>query len=363
MVDKKVLFSLIVLFSLFAIASLFVYMKPEITGFASFEPITDYTNEADCLANNYTWVNETELQCPTDLVNVTIGGNCANITYSNEADCLANNYTWVNETELQCPTDLVNVTIDGTCFGEVIEPADVCDSEHLDLCNETECNNLNYSWYGSVCNLEEQCISDCSGKECGDDGCGGSCGDCGSDYECEGGVCVEEEEDEENETDETEEIETTSESDSIFTGATVETKEEICSPDWNCTEWSGCINGTQDRTCEDVNNCGSEEGKPEILQSCVLPETCFDGMKNQDETGIDCGGVCEKRCSIFTIVGSVINIPVQTGKQFFAKNKIKSFIAVGILVLITGGLVTVRVLRKKKLLSKILPKKLLPEKN
>lgn len=27
------------------------------------------------------------------------------------------------------------------------------------------------------------------------------------------------------------------------------------------------------------------------------PQTCFDGKKNQDETGIDCGGVCTRACA------------------------------------------------------------------
>jgi hypothetical protein len=359
MVDKKLLFSLIVLFSLFVIASLFVYMKPEITGFAVIE---SYITEADCVGAGYTWENLTEENCTV----VTI---CINETIE---QCECSEYEIINETtnETECVNwsscineicdeeeDCTIVVTGGQCVG------DICDSEHLSLCNESECDNLNYYWYNGVCNSEEQCILDCSEKECGDDGCGGSCGDCNSGYECEDGDCVEEEANEENETDETEETETISESESFFTGATVETTEEICSPDWSCTEWSECINETQSRTCEDINSCGSEEGKPAILQSCVLPETCFDGIKNQNETGVDCGGVCEKKCSFFTIVGSVINIPVQTGKQFFAENKTRSFIIVGILVLITGGFVTIRVLKKKNLLVKILPKKFIPEKN
>jgi len=37
----------------------------------------------------------------------------------------------------------------------------------------------------------EDCIEDCTGKECGDDGCGGSCGDCNGTDVCDGtGQCV-----------------------------------------------------------------------------------------------------------------------------------------------------------------------------
>jgi hypothetical protein len=38
--------------------------------------------------------------------------------------------------------------------------------------------------------IDEVCISDCSGKACGDDGCGGSCGSCGEGFECDSGNCV-----------------------------------------------------------------------------------------------------------------------------------------------------------------------------
>src|SRR3989338_3900104 len=28
------------------------------------------------------------------------------------------------------------------------------------------------------------------------------------------------------------------------------------------------------------------------------PAGCFDGIQNQDEAGVDCGGVCEKQCEL-----------------------------------------------------------------
>ena len=39
----------------------------------------------------------------------------------------------------------------------------------------------------------ENCVPECSGKECGDDGCGGSCGQCANDQSCVEGMCKEEE--------------------------------------------------------------------------------------------------------------------------------------------------------------------------
>ena len=39
--------------------------------------------------------------------------------------------------------------------------------------------------------------------------------------------------------------------------------------DWNCSEWSGCNNERQTRTCKDYNNCGNSYGKPAEEQFCT----------------------------------------------------------------------------------------------
>jgi len=76
--------------------------------------------------------------------------------------------------------------------------------------------------------------------------------------------------------------------------------EVICTEDWNCTEWSGCVNETQTRVCTDLNDCGTEEDKPERSQSCeiVCVEnwncTEWSGCVNETQTRVctdlnDCG--------------------------------------------------------------------------
>ena len=40
------------------------------------------------------------------------------------------------------------------------------------------------------------------------------------------------------------------------------------SPNWQCTPWSFCFNGYQNRTCTDINNCNNLAGKPTESQSC-----------------------------------------------------------------------------------------------
>jgi len=237
-----------------------------------------------------------------------------------------------------------------------------CSLSHLELCNETTCDGLGY-WYDanddgtSTCN-EDECLTDghCdSGYECNsgtcveecepstcselsydcgsvDDGCGTTleCGNCQDGYDCNSGKCEKEE-------------------DKEIHSTTVISKNPVnkCVPEWTCTEWSKCLDGKQERTCTDTKNCDSEEGMPDISQSCVIKENCFDGMKNQDEQGIDCGGVCEKQCSVFTIVGGVINGPIESSKEFFLENKTRSFVLLTVFIILIGGIIALKVFWKQ----------------
>ena len=47
-----------------------------------------------------------------------------------------------------------------------------------------------------------------------------------------------------------------------------------CSPNWNCTNWSECVNDKQTRSCVDENNCGVESGKPIVEKICGESISC-----------------------------------------------------------------------------------------
>ncbi len=75
-----------------------------------------------------------------------------------------------------------------------------------------------------------------------------------------------------------------------------------CVPNWQCSGWEPCLpEGKQSRSCVDVNRCGQIRNKPIEKQNCtyLLVATCLDGIQNQGETGVDCGGPCLP-CLIFT---------------------------------------------------------------
>ncbi|MBU1974949.1 MAG: hypothetical protein KKG59_00940 [Nanoarchaeota archaeon] len=68
---------------------------------------------------------------------------------------------------------------------------------------------------------------------------------------------------------------------------------EACEVNWICEEWGPCLPiGMQYRNCTDQNNCDTENDKPLEEQECIYVPTCFDGIMNGGETGVDCGGPC-----------------------------------------------------------------------
>jgi len=80
----------------------------------------------------------------------------------------------------------------------------------------------------------------------------------------------------------------------FYRNCTYEEEPPECIENWLCSDWSVCrIDEQQNRTCTDLNDCGTTRTIPPLQQECVYIPSCFDGVQNGDETGIDCGGSCE----------------------------------------------------------------------
>lgn len=86
--------------------------------------------------------------------------------------------------------------------------------------------------------------------------------------------------------------------------------EVVCIENWSCSNWTTCINGTQTRTCEDLNSCGTDElilthtcetEEAEILLSCseqggdecTPTQTCNAGLIEAYDTNFCCSENCE----------------------------------------------------------------------
>jgi PGF-pre-PGF domain-containing protein len=49
----------------------------------------------------------------------------------------------------------------------------------------------------------------------------------------------------------------------------IEVEVDPCQEDWECTSWSSCVSGQQTRDCEDLNECGTTEDKPDETKTCT----------------------------------------------------------------------------------------------
>jgi len=77
------------------------------------------------------------------------------------------------------------------------------------------------------------------------------------------------------------------------TSGTSSSSSSICRPEWQCKDWSACLpNSTRYRDCVDLHGCDIDNLLQTFWESCEYVPTCFDGVQNQGETGVDCGGPC-----------------------------------------------------------------------
>ena len=172
------------------------------------------------------------------------------------------------------------------CGNGILDPGEECEEDSDCQCPSSECMLNDYYEFpdyglcldGCVCNVstdegspceptifynDERCVECISNEDC-DDGNENTIDEC-VDYSCvhtpvspptpSGGGYV-------------------GGSFLILTGPIeeAEEKEEACTENWNCTDWSECINGTQARTCTDLNECGTEFDRPLEIQICLVGE-------------------------------------------------------------------------------------------
>lgn len=80
----------------------------------------------------------------------------------------------------------------------------------------------------------------------------------------------------------------------------------VCGEYWICSDWGACVDYKEARLCKDVNECGTEATKPVEEQACGTP--CEDGIQNQGEEGIDCGGPCEPCLAGEKLTGQTVSV-------------------------------------------------------
>lgn len=69
----------------------------------------------------------------------------------------------------------------------------------------------------------------------------------------------------------------------------------ICRENWDCDNWSACVNSQQTKTCTDKNHCGTMNSKPLTEQACAAAEpVANEQCKNLGSSCIEseCCGSC-----------------------------------------------------------------------
>jgi len=79
-----------------------------------------------------------------------------------------------------------------------------------------------------------------------------------------------------------------------------------CTPNWQCTGFDACINGTQAQICTDSNNCNTTIEKPFLNQSCTSAPFPFTNSSNGYSISTDWSGYAIVGTNYTAITGSWI---------------------------------------------------------
>jgi signal peptidase len=83
-----------------------------------------------------------------------------------------------------------------------------------------------------------------------------------------------------------------------------------CTENWNCTEWFECINGTQNRTCIDLNNCNTTFNKPIEIRECNTTQNCTEDWSCTEWS--ECiNGTQTRNCTDLNDCNTTLNKPLE----------------------------------------------------
>jgi len=78
----------------------------------------------------------------------------------------------------------------------------------------------------------------------------------------------------------------------LYENCTYMPEPHYCTENWDCNEWSKCTDDIHTRICLDLDTCGTNSTKPAESENCSRIASCFNGIQDPGETGVDCGGSC-----------------------------------------------------------------------
>ncbi len=130
-----------------------------------------------------------------------------------------------------------------------------------------------------------------------------------------------------------------------------------CNPSWSCYRWETCADGTQTRTCVDLNHCSNARDRPVLEQTCVVAPRSTEEIEEVCVENWECGDWSECINSVHTrdcietnLCGTVENEPVENescvADSHFGRNWWKYLIGLLLILLLLALLEYIR--RKMK---------------
>jgi cysteine-rich repeat protein len=99
-------------------------------------------------------------------------------------------------------------------------------------------------------------------------------------------------------------------------------EEEKCIENWICKSFSECINGKQNRICEDSNNCGTFENKPLESQTCTINQLCTENWTCEN-WGECINGKQVRKCIDKMSCNTKLNKPAEEKECYVEEEEIK----------------------------------------
>lgn len=87
----------------------------------------------------------------------------------------------------------------------------------------------------------------------------------------------------------------------------IELTQEDCIPDWDCNDWSNCVDGSHTRICNDVNSCDDLIGKPNEVENCEVIVLGNETITPEENGEGDSKGI---------VIGSIISVLALVGIGF-----------------------------------------------
>ena len=82
-----------------------------------------------------------------------------------------------------------------------------------------------------------------------------------------------------------------------------------CEEKWKCSDWSNCIDGKQNRKCDDENECGTDENKPPEEKDCIAED-----KKSEPEVKAKFGSIdVEERLNYVKVSGNIVGENLRYG--------------------------------------------------